>query len=156
MTVQYTSQLGVAYRADLESLLFFNPGQDRVYHAIMSVIGKYGAPSIVTDGDHLRVRLEGGRESQTLFALVGEESSLRLAGIMIYTRVDTATLLILHLAVARAFSAHGRHHGQQIALRLIATLRGLARRIRGTRVLQLIYGGEQPRNIQVIREGALS
>jgi hypothetical protein len=149
MNIHYTSELGPGYRADLESLLFFNPGQSRVHDAIVAMIGAHGIPSLSAEGGRLRIGLKGGRESQTLFALAGENPAAHLAGVMIYTRMDATTLLILHLAVAREFSAEGKYHGHQIALRLIATVRGLAKRIKGIRVVQLIYGGDQPRDIPV-------
>ena len=140
MHSHHTTELGPGYRADLEPMIFFNPGQSCVYDAIIKMISAHRIPSLSA---------EGGRESQTLFALAGKNPAAHLSGVMIYTRMDATTLLIIHLAVGREFSAEGKYHRHQIALRLIATVRELIMLIKGIRFVQLIHGGDQPRDIPV-------
>ena len=147
--IQYTSVYGAEHRRELENLLFLNPRQHVVRAAIVEGIEKYGVPKIVVKQDRLRVELEGGTEVQTVFAVASSLFQSRLVGVMIYTRLESETILLLHLAVAEDFSSHGRHRQQMLALRLVEQLRGIAAQIKGIRSVRVMLGHGRVRDLAV-------
>jgi hypothetical protein len=114
-SITFTSVLGRRHRQELEKLLFFNPGQHRVRAAILEAIEKYGIPKVVEEQGWLRVRLDSGREVQTLFAMSLAGLSPKLAGVMVYTRLEVETILLLHMAVARDYASRGRFGREMLA-----------------------------------------
>jgi hypothetical protein len=140
-TITFTSVLGRRHRQELEKLLFFNPGQHRVRAAILEAIEKYGIPKVVEEQGWLRVRLDSGREVQTLFAMSHAGLSPKLAGVMVYTRLEVETILLLHMAVARDYASRGRFGREMLALRLVERLRAIARQVKSVRAVRLILGG---------------
>jgi hypothetical protein len=137
------------HRRELEALLFLNPRQHLVRAAIVEGIEKYGVPGIVVEQDRLRVELAGGCEVQTLFAVAAGLFRSRLAGVMIYTRIDSETILLLHLAVAEDYSSHGRHRRQMLALRCVEQLRAIASQIKGVRFVRVMLGHGRVRDLSV-------
>ena len=138
--ITFTSVLGSKHRRELEKLMFLNPGQHRVRAAILEVIEKYGIPKVIEEQGRLRVRLESGREVQTLFAMGHARLNPKLAGVMVYTRLDVETILLLHIAVAKDYASRGRFGLQRLTLRLVERLRAIARQVKGVRAVRLILG----------------
>ena len=138
--ITFTSVLDRKHRREHERLLFLNPGQHRVRSAIVVAVEKYGIPRVVDEQGRLRVRLDSCREVQTLFAISHAALSSRLAGVMVYTRLDEESLLLLHMAVARDYASAGRFGRQMLALRLVERLRNIARQVKGVRAVRLILG----------------
>jgi hypothetical protein len=147
--IHYTSVYGAKHRRELEELLFLNPRQHVVRAAIVEGIEKYGVPKIAVERDRLRVKLDSDLEVQTLFAVVSSLFQSRLAGVMIYTRLDPETMLLLHLAVAADYSSHGRHRQQMLALRFVEELRGIAAQIKGVRCVRVMLGHGRLRDLPV-------
>lgn len=147
--IHYTSVYGAEHRRELEELLFLNPRQHIVRAAIVEGIEKYGVPKIAVENDRLRVKLDGNIEVQTLFAVASSLFQSRLAGVMIYTRLDPETILLLHMAVAADFSSHGRHRKQMLALRFVEQLRGIAARVKGVRRVRVMPGHGRVRDLAV-------
>lgn len=139
--ITFTSVLGRRHRRELEKLLFLNPGQHRVRAAILEAIEQYGIPKVVEEQGRLRVRLESGREVQTLFAMGHARLNPRLAGVMVYTRLDVETILLMHMAVAKDYASRGRFGRQGLTLRLVERLRATARQVKGVCAVRLILGG---------------
>ena len=65
----FTSELAAAQRATLDSLLYFNPNQQRVREEIEHVIERYGQPRITVEHGLLRESVEGLPDVQSIFAL---------------------------------------------------------------------------------------
>jgi hypothetical protein len=147
--ISYTSVLPTAYRADLESLLFLNPGQPRMRDAILAAIEAHGVPEVVAEGDRLRVHLRNGPEVQTLYAMAETEAEATLIGALVYTRLDATTILVLHVAVEPEYASQGRLFKQMIVLKFISQLREIAARIKGVSAIRIIYGGAQFQDIPV-------
>ena len=147
--IHYTSVYGAKHRRELETLLFQNPRQHIVRAAIVEGIEKYGVPKIVIEHDRLRVKLASDLEVQTLFAVASSLFQSRLAGVLIYTRLDPETMLLLHLAVSADYSSHGRHRQQMLALRFVEQLRGIAAQIKGVRCVRVMLGQGRVRDIAV-------
>ena len=147
--IQFTSVYGAKHRRELEKLLFQNPRQHIVRADIVEGIEKYGVPRIVAADDHLRVKLDGGLEVQTLFAVASSLFRSRLAGVMIYTRLDPETMLLLHLAVAEDYSSHGHHRQEMLALRFVEQLRGIAAQIKGVCAVRVMLGHGRVRDLAV-------
>jgi hypothetical protein len=139
--ITFTSILERKHLRELERLLFLNPGQHRVRSAIVEAVEKYGIPRVVAEHGRLRVRLDGGHEVQTLFAIGHTALRVRLAGVMVYTRSDEKTILLLHVAVAKDFASGGRYGRQMLALRLVERLRKIAGQVNGVRAVRLLLGG---------------
>jgi hypothetical protein len=148
--VQFTSIYSASCRRELENLLFLNPRQHLVRAAILEGIEQFGVPKVVVAQGKLRIRLDSGREVQTVFATVSTGLRTKLAGVMIYTRLDAETILLLHLAVAEEFATHGKHHHQMLALRFVEQLRSIAGRVNGVRRVRVILGRGRTRELGVV------
>ncbi len=147
--LRFTSVHGAKHRRELEELLFLNPRQHIVRAAIIEGIEKYGVPKIVIEHDRLRVKLGSDLEVQTLFAVAASLFHSRLAGVMIYTRLDPETILLLHMAVTADYSSHGRHRKQMLALRFVEQLRAIAAQIKGVRCVRVMLGHGRVRDLAV-------
>lgn len=152
-TISFSSRLPSAYLPDLESLMFFHPQQRRVSKDIVESIEKYGVPRIVAEGDFLRVCLGESFGVQNLYAIIEDGERRELVGVLIYTRVETETVVVLHIAVKEEYSLSGSHCREMLAMRLLARLREAARQIRGVRSIVLAYGPGAVQKIPV--SGAL-
>lgn len=150
MEIHYTSLIVSEHLAELEDLLFFNPGQTRVRESILAAIKTHGAPHVVVRSGRLTIELQGGRAIQTLFACARDDFGERLAGVLVYTREDFETLRALGLAVAPDFSSSGRYANERLVLRFSTKLREIAAQIRGVRRVMLSY---RPDQLRVFRVG---
>jgi hypothetical protein len=129
-TLRLSSVLPEAYVADLEQLLFFNPGQYRVCPGIEAVVAKYGLPEIVAEEGTLRLRVGALGKVQTLFAFNDTEGASELAGVIVYFRQSVGEIVILGIAIANRFTA--RQSGRStVALRLLRQVQRAARQMRG-------------------------
>lgn len=147
--LHFTSVHGAKHRQELEALLFLNPRQHIVRAAIIEGIEKYGVPRIVVEHDRLRVKLDSGIEVQTVFAVAVGLFHSQLAGVMIHTRLDPETILLLHMAVSADYSSHGRHRKQMLALRFVEQLRAIAAQINGVRCVRVMLGHGRIRDLAV-------
>ena len=138
--IQFTSVLGSEYRRQLERLLFFNPQQHRARAAILEAIEGHGVPQVVLEDGRLRVKLDSGCEVQTLFAVDHRGLNSKLAGVMVYTRSDLDTLLLLHIAVAEDHLLRGRFGEERLVERFVGQLREIAARVNGVRTVRLVLG----------------
>jgi hypothetical protein len=66
--------LPVAYRDELERIVFFNPEQSRVTTSLLDSVRRYGVPSIVEDGNLLRFRVPAFGTIQSLLPLAKASS----------------------------------------------------------------------------------
>jgi hypothetical protein len=147
--IVFTSLLPVIQRSELESLMFLNPGQNRVRASILAVIESHGVPSVVVVEDRLRVQLKGGPEVQTLYAISNMPGLSQLVGVLVYTRTEPSVIAVLHIVVEESFSSHGTFSKSMLAMRLIAKLRETAGQIKGVGVLRLLYGNGPVRDIPI-------
>ena len=137
--IGFSSVLGTDYMEDLEMLLFFNPQQGRTLSAINDSIKDYGIPHIYVEEGHLRVGLKDLPGTQTLFALEDTLDRPELVGVMVFHRVDVETIVLLHIAVRQEYSRYGSRADAGLVSRMIAELRGVARKLKGVRSIQLTY-----------------
>ncbi len=137
--IRFTSILEPAYQEDLEKLLFFNPLQTRAHAGISESIREYGVPNVVTNGERLRIQLDGLPETQSLFALNHRPKKPELVGVMVYARVDIEHIVLLHIAVKEEYSRLGKYGEAMLVPRLLTQLREIGRRIKGVRAINLKY-----------------
>ena len=149
--IAFSSVLGKEYRTALETILFFNPQQERTRSEIMKSVEMYGSPCIIENGDQLQVSVEAFSDVQTLFALHLGEGPAVLAAVLIYLRLDVERIVVLHIAEGGEYGPSGAYAEEMVALRLIAKLREIARSIRGVRSLSLFYGQSAAIEIPVRR-----
>lgn len=147
--LRFVSRLPAASHSELESLLFFHPDQERVSRGILESVEKYGLPRIHSDGDFLRVTVGDSMEVQSLYAIVETKENSKLVGIMIYSRVDQETLVLLHIATAHDYSSSGKHSGAMLTVRFVTELRQAAQRIKGVKSILVMYGLGAPKKIPV-------
>jgi hypothetical protein len=136
-----TSSLDVGYQEELEGLMFFNPQQKKALAGISRSIKDFGIPSVVTEGERLRIRVEGLPEAQSLYALNDHTAPPELIGVMVFVRLDAENLVLLHIAVREDYSRGGKHGEAMLVARLVGELRTIARKIRGVRNVILKYSG---------------
>lgn len=132
-----TSRLGAEHRAALEQLLFFNSQQDALRERIAKVIERYGAPEITVRDGRLRIVLRDAPDAQALYAVLPHGRPIACA---LYVRSDVDRFLVLHLGVEPAWSGRGPNAGANVVLNLLRAIREAARRTRGVRRVELLYG----------------
>ncbi len=137
--IGFCSTLSSEYLEDLEKLLFFNPQQSRNLPGIHDSIQEYGVPSIYIENERLRVRLENLPGTQTVFALEDTTDRASLVGVMVYSRVDIETIVLLHIAVRQEFSRFGSRAGIGLVGLMMAQLRSISRSLKGVTSIHLKY-----------------
>jgi hypothetical protein len=133
----FASFVPVSQHRLLESLLYFNAGQDRVLAGIVDAVEKFGPPEIVNEGDRLRIRVAALPEAQTLFAI--DSSGHRPVGVAVYARPAMDYISVVHLGVAEEFAAGGTRAQEQLLLQLVRELRRSTRQIKGVQRCELLY-----------------
>ena len=138
----FRSRLSPSHHRALEELVFFNPRQRNAEAAITDAVDRYGAPAIVSDEAGLHVVVGTRGDVQCLFALApaGDDAAdeLELAGIVMYLRVSSKEIVVLHIGVAEAF-CRSRRSGLEVVSALVRTVRAAARRLRGVERLTMLY-----------------
>ena len=148
-SLRFTSTLDVSRREELTELMFLNIQQHRVRAGIVNSIDKYGLPEIVEVENKLRFTIDKLSDVQTLFAIDDAPGTGVLAAVMIYTRVDDSTIVLLHLGVAEAYASDGVHADRLLVLRLINELKRVARSISGVTGIEIIYNTARPLRVPV-------
>jgi hypothetical protein len=146
-SIRISSVLPVSYRDELERIVFFNPEQSKVATPLVAAVGRYGVPTIIEETGRLLFRLRVFPEIQSLFALDESETPAVLVGVVMFVREQKDRMLLLHLAVHERYTAHGKHAGAGVALRLVAAVRSACARTKGIDSLCILYPGE--RNIPI-------
>lgn len=139
-SITFSSILGNEHYDALEQILFFNPQQDKALSGIHHSVDEYGVPSIVVEGDRLRVAVTGLPGTQTLFALHKSNTEVDVAGVMVYARTDPENLVLLHIAVKQEYTRSGIYADEMLVSRFMTQLRDIARRLKGVRSITLKYG----------------
>ena len=138
----FRSRLSPAYHRELEELVFFNPRQRAAEAAITEAVDLYGPPAIVADQTGLRVVVGTRDDVQCLFALAparhAPAGELELAGIVMYLRISSEEIVVLHIGVAEAY-CRSRRAGLEVVSALVRTVRAAARRLRGVERLTMLY-----------------
>ena len=137
--IRLSSVLPVSYRPELERILFFNPEQDHVTIPLVASVRRYGVPETVERDQQVRFKLRAFGEVQSLFALDDTEKAPRLAGVVIFTRESTDSMLLVHLAVHPDYTHHGEHEKAGVTGRLLGAVRKLSLRVRGVETLRTLY-----------------
>jgi len=140
--IRLTSVLPLAFRDELERIVFFNPEQDAVARPLVEAVHRYGVPCIVEEEGRLRFRVRAFGMLQTLYALDASESPTTLVGVAMFTRDRHANLSVLHIAVHEDYTSQGRWADAGVVGRMIAAVRSAARRTRGIRTLRILYPHE--------------
>ena len=122
--------------------MFFNPRQRDAEAAITEAVDLYGPPAIVADETGLRVVVGTRDDVQCLFALAPARhptaGELELAGIVMYLRISSEEIVVLHIGVAEAY-CRSRRSGLEVVSALVRTVRAAARRLRGVERLTMLY-----------------
>jgi hypothetical protein len=140
-SIRFESRVRASQRRALEALVFFNRCQERVAEGIVDAVKHFGPPEIVIEEQHLRVRVAGLPEAQSLFA-VDPESGEPL-GVAVFVRADFEHVTVLHLGVREDFAAGGPRAQEQLLLRLLKELRRSSLRVKGVRHVELFYGSSR-------------
>jgi hypothetical protein len=137
----FSSKLGLAWRDELERIVFFNPDQARVRDAISTAVSRFGVPLIVEDGPSLRLSVPALGTIQSLFAFDELSTPTKLVGVVMFVRApdDPSTMLILHLAVHEDYAPNGSHANKWVPSRLMSLVRDVARRTSGITSLEVLY-----------------
>lgn len=143
-----TSRLGVEHRPALEQLLFFNAQQELVRHRIVETIERYGMPEVFEREGALRIKLAGAADVQSLFAIAPDGPS-EPVGVALFVRESEERFVIVHVGIAPAYAAGGPHADTHVFFQLLQAIRVAARRTRGVRYVDLLYGAGRTRQIPV-------
>jgi hypothetical protein len=145
----FSSILKDSYHSELENLLFFNIHQQAYRAEIIQSIETYGAPTIVRDGNRLRIRVGDLSIVQSLFVLESDHLEAKLLGVVLYFRESIEQLTILHLAIQANYAVTGSQSEDLLALRLLQKVRDGAAHIKGIKFVALLYGHSRLRKISV-------
>lgn len=147
--ISFTSRLGVEHLEELQELLFFNRQQSRVRGSIARSIEEYGMPEISSDGGLLRIGVGQVPGVQSLFALEEAAGGTRVVGAMVWARVDTGRIVLLHIGVSEDYSAAGEHADKMVVMTLLHKLRQVARTIKGVSTIEMMYGQKRVSRLHV-------
>ena len=142
----FSSTLPLEHREAAERILFFNLQQEKMKDGIRAVSETYGLPKLVVDdsGERLHMTVSKDVSVQTLFVTVrGVGGVSGPVGAIVFTRQANA-LIALYMAVHEDFSATGPHAGQNLVIKMLKELEGIARRVRGVDTLELYLGAQAP------------
>jgi len=145
--VEFSSILPEEFRQDLETLLFFNPLQDRARAGIARSVERYGEPRVYVQDGMLRVSVGDLPDVQTLYALTAHDDSYELAGVAVYTREGDG-LSILHLAVSAGSATTGGNGDGLLAVRLASAIREVGSSVHGIRRVLLPYAVRLPQHLR--------
>jgi hypothetical protein len=145
----FSSILKDAYYGELENLLFFNVHQQAFRSGIIQSVETYGTPTILRDGDRLRIKVGELSVVQSLFALESDRLDAKLLGIVLYYRESIEQLTILHIAIQAEYAVTGSQAEQLLALRLLQKVRESAAHVRGIQSIALLYGSSRSRKISI-------
>jgi hypothetical protein len=134
--------LPVAFRDELERIVFFNPEQGSVTAPLVASVHRYGVPSVVEEDGCLRFRVQAFGMLQTLFALDETESPAALVGVAMFTRDRRKNLLVLHIAAHEDYTSQGQWAATGVVGQMIAAVRETAMRTSGIRTLRILYPHE--------------
>ncbi|MBC8210422.1 MAG: hypothetical protein H8E21_05090 [Gammaproteobacteria bacterium] len=137
--IRYTSNLRPEYGAELERLMFFNPGQQTALATIMDSVEKFGQPSLYIDQDRLRIKVEKLHDVQTLFVLDDDT----LAAVLVYSRISVESLIVIHIAVDYEYSSQGNRSDKMLVMRMLNQLRQCACHIKGIENIRLMNSSSE-------------
>jgi len=138
--ILFSSVLKTEYYSDLESLLFFNPQQEKVQSGIIDSLEKFGQPEIMIDGDRLRIKVGEIPDVQALFGFdKNDDQEANLAGMIVFLRADGENLIVLHVAVKEEYSVAGIYADEMLVMRFFTELRKIGHRIQGVRSITYMY-----------------
>lgn len=149
MQIKFISNPEISYLEDIKSLLFFNQSQRRVASGIVSSIEKYGLPQISIVNDKIVLGVGNLENVQSMFAIHSDIPEKPVAGIVIYFRSDMSNITVLHISVKEEYSFEGVYRDSFVALRLIAELKSIAKRIKGINSLTIYYHKDIAKNIKI-------
>ncbi|MFC1570062.1 hypothetical protein ACFL4L_07485 [bacterium] len=99
----FSATINKTYRAALEKLFYFNPGQSRYFDRIVETVETFGQPKIAEMNGMLTLDVESLPDSSTVFVCHGNH----LVGVVIYFKETETMLNVLHFAVDSTFSLKG-------------------------------------------------
>lgn len=137
--LRFSSLLESKHVEALDRLMFFNGHQSKFARTILESVRAHGTPKIVERNGGLRIELPKF-DTQTLYALLGDGDATTLVGAVVYTRVPSDTLDVMHIAVKEEYTFGRAHADMNVAARLIEELVRVGRQIRDVHFVQLAYG----------------
>jgi hypothetical protein len=123
----------------MERIVFFNPEQNQVSVPLVASVRRYGVPEIVESDMHLRFKVRAFGEVQSLFAFDDAEEVPRLAGVVMFTRESTQSMLLLHLAIHQDYTYRGVNANAGVTAQLLNAVCKLSLRVRGVEILRMLY-----------------
>lgn len=140
----FSSTLPLEHRAAAERILFFNLQQEKMKDGIRVVSKVYGLPKLIAEGESLHMTVSKDVPVQTLFVTVrGIGGAAGPVGAIVFTREENA-LIALYMAVHEDFSTAGPHGDENLMIKMLKELEGIARRVRGVDTLKLYLGAQTP------------
>ncbi len=132
-----TSEIGIEYKNELESLLFFNDEQSKFQQAIVESINQFGLPQIKENQDKLKVYIHK-LDVQTLFAF----NNNKLAGIMIFYRDSIENITLIHIAVSNEFTVSNDDNDYCLTFQLLDKLTEIAKKIKFIKTITIYYNNK--------------
>ncbi len=133
----YTSTLPESYFEDLKNLLYFNENQYRTKESIVTVVEKFGTPSIVKRNGLLRITLDSDFEPQANFVLKNEMQNASLIGIFVYIRDRPDNITLIYISVDMEYSSSGKYADKMLTVEMLEQLRKIATAIKGVETLTI-------------------
>jgi len=144
-----TARVPTWMQGQIETLLFFNGGQDRVREEIAATIERYGVPELIAEDGWLSVDVAGVKDARTLYAMHEEDGRSRAVGVVVYAREGYDRFTVLHVGVANDYAQGGPYASERVLSRLLQQIRQLARRTEGVRHVEVAYRRNRHRTSRV-------
>lgn len=134
----FSSVLHPRYRSALETLMFFNPRQNKLRNAVSELVDRYGNPKIVEERGLLRLQIGSSGNAQTLFSFDRPVDG-NLIGVVVYLRESREYLAIIHLAIVEDYTISGCYGDRLLVLRLIQKVQEIGARLKGVEYIKILY-----------------
>ena len=138
MNIVFASRVPTESRAELEELLFLNPGQHLVREGILNSLARFGHPKVVESSGGLAVKV-GDLEAQTLFAFDRSQDGDAPIGAVIFIRTAPEEIAIMHVAVHEDYALQGADAGVGLGVTLVEKVKEIAHRIVGVQRIVFFY-----------------
>ena len=138
--IAFVASLPLSMRQEVEALFFFNPRQPLLHDGIHATVAQSGMPAVVENDGKVWIDVPPGK-TQCLFACDEGIEPLRVVGVALYSRPDTYTIAIDHMAIDPDYVHGGENAALDVAMHLVGRVMAIAGSIKGVTRIQLPYRG---------------
>jgi hypothetical protein len=131
---RFHSKMSSSYTEALTKLFFFNEKQQAHYDQIVTVVGKFGEPRLIQEGDFISLGIIGRPDSKSIFVSYGPA----LVGALIYLIEPHDTLQVVHIVIDPKFSKSEKGQNHFVTINILEHLKEVAKRLDAKKI-KILY-----------------